>query len=98
MISAIDYINLVLKKKGWTRAEFARQINLVEEKIGDSRTTAQNVTNYLNGQHALRPKWLAKVEVALGLPTYTLINMVEPPSEPDAKRELANIVKKVREK
>lgn len=96
MINVREYIDLVLKKKNWSRVKLTEEMNKVEEKLGDARSSKQNITNYLNGTHEMRPKWLAKVEVALGLPTYTLINMVEPPTTKESQRELKEIIKKVR--
>lgn len=96
MINVNEYIELVLKKKKWTRAKLVEEINKIEEKLGNVRTSKQNITNYLNGTHEIRPKWLVKVEAALGLPAYTLINMVEFPVTKEGQRELKEIIKKVR--
>lgn len=97
MLNVNDYIKLLLKKKNWTNKKLCEEINKIESKLGDSRTTKQNITNYLNGNHDMRPKWLAKVEVALSLPKGTLINMVAPPLSKEAQKELKETIKKVRE-
>ncbi len=97
MINATDYIKLILHKKKWKRTKLLKEINKIEEQLGDTRTTTQNVTNYLNGSHSLRPKWLVKVEKALDLPSGTLVNMVSPPATKEAKQELKEIIKKVKE-
>ena len=57
MINVNEYIELVLKKKKWTRAKLVEEINKIEEKLGNVRTSKQNITNYLNGTHEIRPKW-----------------------------------------
>lgn len=97
MISAKDYIKLILQKKKWTNRKLCQELNKLELQLGDKRTTVQNITNYLNGYHDIRPKWLAKVEVALELEQGTLVNMVTPPNSKDGKKELEAIMKKVRE-
>lgn len=79
-----------------TNAELCRRINQIEDKLGDRRTTPQNITNYLNGYHNIRPKWLVKVEVALGLPYDTLVNMVEPPKSEGGIKELEEVKEKIR--
>ena len=97
MINVNDYIKLLLKKKKWSNKQLCEELNKIEAKLGDSRTTPQNITNYLNGQHNIRPKWLAKVEVALNLPQNTLISMVNAPATKEAKKELNELIKKARE-
>lgn len=97
MINVNDYIKILLKKKKWTNKNLCEKLNKIESKLGDSRTTPQNITNYLNGQHDIRPKWLAKVEMALDLPQNTLISMVNAPSTKEAQKELKELIKKVRE-
>ncbi len=95
MLNVTDYIKMLLKKKKWTNTRLCQEINKIEELLGDSRTTNQNITNYLNGYHSIRPKWLVKVEKALNLPQGFLVNMVEQPATKEAKRELKDLMKKV---
>lgn len=97
MISVNEYIKIILQKKKWTNIKLCQELNKIEEKIGDTRTTKQNITNYLNGYHDIRPKWLVKVEKALDLQQGTLVNMVMPPSSKEAQRELKELLKKVGE-
>lgn len=98
MIDVATYIKLILQKKKWTNQKLCDELNKIEEKLGDSRTSKQNVSNYLNGQWSFRPKILAKYEVALGLTEGTLINMVAPPLTKESQNELKEIIKKVRGK
>lgn len=95
MINVNNYIKLVLRKKGWTNIKLCNELNKIEEKIGDTRTTKQNITNYLNGYHRIGPKWLVKVEKALNLPKGTLINMISLPSTKEGEKELNKIIKEV---
>lgn len=97
MISVSEYIKLILQKKKWTNQRLCEELNKIEAKIGDSRTSKQNITSYFNGEFPFRPKILAKYEVALGLPLGTLINMVSPPATKEAQKELQETIKKVRE-
>lgn len=96
MLTVNDYIKLVLKKKKWTNVRFCQELNKIEEKLGESRTTPQNISNYMHGQWSYRPKVLVKYEVALDLPFGTLINMVKEPLSPEGKKELKEFIKKVR--
>ena len=48
MINVNEYIKLVLSKKKWSNRRLCKEINRIEEKLGDSRTSYQNITNYLN--------------------------------------------------
>lgn len=97
LLTVTDYIKLILKKKKWTNVRLCQELNKIESKLGDSKTSPQNITNYLNGYHDMRPKWLAKVEKALDLQQGTLINMVMPPSSREAQKELKELIKKVGE-
>ena len=92
-----DYIKFILKKKKWTNVRLCQELNKIESKLGDSKTSPQNITNYLNGYHDMRPKWLVKVEKALDLQQGTLVNMVMPPSSREAQKELKELIKKVGE-
>lgn len=86
-----------MKKKKWTRRRLCKELNKIEEKLGDSRTNYQNITNYLNGYWEFRPKILAKYEKALGLDFGTLINMVSSPISRNAKKELKKCIDKIYE-
>ena len=97
LLTVTDYIKLILKKKKWTNVRLCQELNKIESKLGDSKTSPQNITNYLNGYHDMRPKWLVKVEKALDLQQGTLVNMVMPPSSREAQKELKELIKKVGE-
>ncbi|MCI9585251.1 MAG: helix-turn-helix transcriptional regulator [Bacilli bacterium] len=98
MISVNEYIDILLKKKGWSRRQLCEQINIVEEQAGlRERTMPQNITNYLNGYHQITPRWLVKVEVALGLPYDTLVNMVEQPKTYNGAKVLEEFKEKIRQ-
>lgn len=96
MIKVSEYIELILKKKKWSKSHLCKEMNKIEAKLGENRTSPQNITNYLNGYHEIRPKWLVKVEFALQLPFGTLVNLVPPPISKEAKKELSEFIKKVR--
>ena len=97
MLNVTDYIKLILKKKKWTNVRLCQELNKIEEQLGESRTTPQNISNYLHGQWSFRPKILVKYEKALGLPLNTLVNMVVPPSSKEGQKELKEMIKKVGE-
>lgn len=99
MMNIRDYVIMVLEKKKMTRAEFTRRINKIEEKIGEKKSTNQNITNYLNGtddKHNIGYKMALKMEKALDLPNDTLINMVKNPITPDVAKDFDRLKKKVR--
>ena len=93
MIDVSDYIKLILKKRKISNRELCRRINEIEKRLGDKRTSPQNITNYLNGSHTITQKWLVKVECALDLPIGTLINKVK---SPVGKESIKELIKKVR--
>lgn len=97
MLNVSQYIQLILKKKKWTNTKLCQELNKIEEQLGESRTTPQNISNYFHGQWPFRSKILVKYEKALGLPPNTLVSMVSPPSSKEGQRELKEIMKKVGE-
>ena len=97
MINVSDYIQMILHKKKWTNAKLCQELNKIEEQLGESRTTPQNISNYFHGQWSFRPKVLVKYEKTLGLQPNTLVSMVAPPSTKEGQKELKEIIKKVGE-
>lgn len=97
MINVSDYIQMILHKKKWTNAKLCQELNKIEEQLGESRTTPQNISNYLHRQWSFRPKVLVKYEKALGLQPNTLVSMVAPPTTKEGQKELKEIIKKVGE-
>ena len=94
-----EYIDLVLTKKRMTRADFCKEINKIEAKLGEKKTNYQNVSNYLNGtddKHNIGYKMALKMEKALNLPNDTLLNMVKLPISDEAIREFNKLKEKVR--
>lgn len=97
MINVSDYIQMILHKKKWTNAKLCQELNKIEEQLGESRTTSQNISNYFHGQWSFRPKVLVKYEKALGLQQGVLVNMVSQPASKEGQKELKEIIKKVGE-
>ncbi len=97
MINVSDYIQMILHKKKWTNAKLCQELNKIEEQLGESRTTPQNISNYFHGQWPFRSKVLVKYEKALGLQPNTLVSMVAPPTTKEGQKELKEIIKKVGE-
>ena len=96
MINVGNYIEMILTKKKWTKTKFCEEINRIEAKLGESRTTPQNITNYFNGLWAFRPKILVKWEKALGLKEGTLYKMVVPPATKEGREELKMTIEQIR--
>lgn len=99
MITLTEYIKMILQKKQWSNAKFCSEINEIEDKLGDKRTSIQNITNYLNntdGLHNIGYKMALKMEKALGLPQETLVQMVKNPIMESSKKEFNDLKKKVR--
>ena len=99
MLNIRDYISLILEKKRLTRRDFCNKINKIEEKLGEKKTSYQNITNYLNGtdeNHNIGYKMALKMEKALDLPDDTLINMVKAPITKDVIDDFNKLKKKVR--
>lgn len=88
MIDVKEYIKLVMQKKKMSQTDVVRELNRVEKERNEKRTHLQNLNEYLREGLPFRPKFLIKLEVALGLPYGTLVNMVAPPLSKEGKKEL----------
>lgn len=97
MIGIAEYVDLILRKKKLSRTEFVKKINEIESRLGESRTTSQNITNYLNGYHSIGRKAAARWEVALGLEEGTLLRMVMQPTSTEGEKEFKDYMNKLQE-
>lgn len=88
MIDVREYLLLVMKKKGLTQSDVVRKMNVIEKEHNEKKTCNQNLNEYLREGLPFRPKYLVKLEVALGLKYGTLVNMVAPPLSKEGKKEL----------
>lgn len=96
MINVGTYIIMILEKKKWTQTKLCEEINKIEAKLGESRTHTSDISNYLMGRWAFRPKILAKWEKALDLKEGTLVKMVMPPITKEGKEELKKTIERLR--
>ncbi len=75
--------------------DLVRKINKIEEISGvRERTTKQNVTNYLNGYHNMGYDFARKLEVALGLPDKTILNLLPIPRGAGQKKQYKEALNK----
>lgn len=96
MINVSDYIQMILEKKGWTKTRLCEEINKIDVKLGEKRTSVQVISGYFEGKDTFRPKILVKWEKALGLREGTLVNMVMPPITKEGKEELKKTIERLR--
>ena len=96
MLNVSNVIDLILKKKGWSKSDLCRALNKLEARLGEARTSIPVITGYFNDKDAFRPKVLAKWEIALDLPEGTLMKMVAPPITKEGKEELKNTIERLR--
>ena len=96
MINVTDYIEMILQKKKWTRTKLKEELNKIETKLGEKKTTIEMISDYMRGRWAFRPKLLAKWEKALELKEGTLVNMVMPPLTKEGKDELKQVIERLR--
>ncbi len=77
------YIKLILKKKNISQQELANKTGL----------TKQKVSNLLNGITPISPAMARRIEIALNLPKYSLVEIVGFPETEIEKRKLEEIDK-----
>lgn len=78
MLSIGGYIKLILKKRGLTVAELARMMTEQERKHGSSTTIYRMHLNPELKYDKITIEKARKIEIALDLPKFQLVNMVNP--------------------
>lgn len=78
MLSIGGYIKLILKKRGLTVAELARMMTEQERKHGSSTTIYRMHLNPDLKYDKITIEKARKIEIALDLPKFQLVNMVNP--------------------
>lgn len=76
MLSIGGYIKLILKKRGLTVAELARMMTEQERKHGSSTTIYRMHLNPELKYDKITIEKARKIEIALDLPKFQLVNMV----------------------
>lgn len=94
MLALGDYIKLILKKRGLTIVELAKKMTKLErENDSDIKITNTHLSPELKYDKITLER-ARKIEVALGLPKFQLVNMIEPNLTPKQKERLDKIYKK----
>lgn len=76
MLSIGGYIKLILKKRGLTVAELARMMTEQERKHGSSTTIYRTHLNPELKYDKITIEKARKIEIALNLPKFQLVNML----------------------
>lgn len=75
------YIKLILQKKNMTQQQLADKLNVPK----------QNVSNIINGSMLIGAVRARKIEIALDLPKYSLVELVGFPTNDRDKRRLEEL-------
>lgn len=75
------YIKLILQKKNMTQQQLADKLNLPK----------QNISNMINGSKQVGPYSARKIEIALDLPKYSLVELIGFPTTDKGKKELEEL-------
>ncbi len=78
------YIKLILQKKNMTQQELANRLKVPK----------QNISNIINGETAISSLRARKIEKALDLPKYELVELVGFPTNDRDKRRLEELDEK----
>ena len=83
MISAGTYVKILLKKRNISQMDLLRKM----QDLGFEGVHITHINNFINGtDDTIRYGLIRKIEIALDLPEFTLINMVGRPSETKIKQ------------
>lgn len=93
MLSIGGYIKLILKKRGITVAELARMMTEEERKHGSSATIYRMHLNAEIKNNKITIEKARKIEIALNLPEFQLVNLIKPNLTSKQLQLLENIYK-----
>lgn len=93
MLSIGGYIKLILKKRGLTVAELARMMTEQERKHGSSTTIYRMHLNPELKYDKITIEKARKIEIALDLPKFQLVNMINPELTKKQIEMLENVYK-----
>ena len=93
MLSIGGYIKLILKKRGLTVAELARMMTEQERKHGSSTTIYRMHLNPELKYDKITIEKAREIEIALDLPKFQLVNMVNPNLTKKQMQMLENLYK-----
>ena len=78
MISAGTYVKILLQKRNMSQTDLLRKM----QSLGFNGVHLTHINNFINGTDTIiRYGLIRKIEIALELPEFTLINMIGRPSE-----------------
>jgi len=94
MLSIGGYIKLILRKRGLTVADLARMMTEEERKHGSQTTVYRMHLNAEIKYDKLTIERARKIENALNLPKYQLVNMINPNLTKKQEELLENLYKR----
>ena len=93
MLSVEGYIKLILKKRKLTVADLARMMTEQERKHGSNITVYRTHLNPELKYDKLSIERARKIEIALNLPKFHLVNMIKPNLTKKQVKWLENVYK-----
>lgn len=93
MLSIEGYIKLILKKRGLTVSDLARMLTEEEKKHGSNKTVYKTNLNPELKHERLGLEMARKIEIALKLPKFQLVNMMNPHLTEKQVKWLENVYK-----
>ena len=86
-----QYIKLILQKKNMTQQDLVNKLNELHFSAKGGTISKNNISNILNGNLPLHYTMARRIEIALELPKYSLVELVGFPTTEFGKKELEEI-------
>lgn len=93
MITANEYLKIIVQKKKLKQAEILRKMNGLGMGKDGVPINKQHISNILNGIRPLSPYMARKFEIVLGLEKYSVVKMVGFPNGEKSMQTLKDIDK-----
>ena len=88
-----QYIKLILQKKNMTQQDLVTKLNELRFSAKGGTISKNNISNILNGHLPLHYTMARRIEIALELQKYSLVEIVGVPTTEFGKKELEEIGK-----
>lgn len=85
------YIKLILQKKGWTYQQLADRLSEPDLAVKGRVVSKHRIGNIVIGAEGISPRTARRIEIALDLPKYSLVEIVGFPTNDRDKRKLEEL-------
>lgn len=89
------YIKLILIKKNMTQQDLVNRLNELGLADHNEIVRKHTISDIVNGKLTISPSMARKIEIALDVPKYSIVNIIGLPKTKESKKRLEEIEGKI---